>query len=160
MPRIIFALSLLCLLAACSDQTVYSEFHPTGGKGWAMENSFTYTFSAPDTVQTHDMFIYVRNDDTYPYSNLFLIASISFPDGNVVKDTLEYEMAYPDGRWMGEGYGSLRENKLWYKEGIVFPASGTYTVEVEHALRKNGNVSGEQHVPGITDVGLEIVKRD
>ena len=160
MPRIIVILFLTGLLASCSNQTVYSEFHATGSSGWSAQEAISFSFQAPDTVTTHDMFIYVRNDDSYPYSNLFLIASINFPGGEVIKDTLEYEMARPDGSWMGEGYGSLRENKLWYKEGIVFPQTGTYQVDVEHALRKNGNVEGEQQVPGITDVGLEIVKRD
>jgi gliding motility-associated lipoprotein GldH len=73
-----------------------------------------------------------------------------------VKDTLEYEMALPDGTWMGKGTGSIKENKLWYKENIIFPFNGVYTLELVQAMRKNGSVSGLETLPGITDVGLEI----
>jgi gliding motility-associated lipoprotein GldH len=104
------------------------------------------------------MFINVRNDDTFPYSNLFLITALTTPEGEVLQDTLEYSMALPDGSWLGKGSGSLKENKLWYKENIVFSSSGVYTLEVSHAMRKNGNISGVIGLDGITDVGLEITK--
>lgn len=160
MPKKLLVLIAGLLLVACSDSTVYSEFQQTGSKGWNQEQVMEFSFPAPDTLSKHDLFLYVRNDDQYPYRNLFLITTINFPTGQVIKDTLEYEMAHPDGRWMGEGLGSLRENKLWYKEAITFPSAGDYTVEVQHAIRKNGQVDGDQVVPGITDVGLEVVKRD
>jgi gliding motility-associated lipoprotein GldH len=75
-----------------------------------------------------------------------------------VRDTLEYEMAKPDGQWLGTGYGSLKENKLWYKENVVFPSSGVYTLEISHAMRKNGQVDGIVELEGITDVGYLIEK--
>jgi gliding motility-associated lipoprotein GldH len=67
-------------------------------------------------------------------------------------------MAQPTGEWLGKGVGSVKENKLWYKENIVFPQSGVYKVNVFHAMRKNGEVDGLHELDGITDVGLEIEK--
>ena len=67
-------------------------------------------------------------------------------------------MAQPDGTWLGKGYGSIKENKLWFKENIVFPSAGVYTLRLSHAMRKNGNVDGVINLEGITDVGFEIVK--
>ena len=67
------------------------------------------------------MFVNVRNDNSFPYSNLFLITEFEYPNGETFIDTLEYEMALPNGQWLGKGYGSIKENKLWYKENIVFP---------------------------------------
>jgi len=147
------------LLLSCSNNLVFSEYQATQGGGWERDEAMVYSFSAPDTLNQHDLFITIRNNDNYPYSNLFLIASLNFPDGTVVKDTLEYEMAFPDGSWMGKGTGSIKENKLWYKENIVFPFNGVYTLELAQAMRKNGSVSGLETLPGITDVGLEIEKR-
>jgi gliding motility-associated lipoprotein GldH len=104
------------------------------------------------------MYITLRNDEQYPYSNLFLIAEMTGPDGASERDTLEYEMADASGNWMGTGYGSVKENKLWYRENIVFPDSGVYTVTVSHAMRKNGSVEGILELPGVLDVGLQIEK--
>ena len=126
------------------------------GDHWGKSDSLKFEFCAPDTLNHYHLFINVRNDDHFPYSNLFLIASLNFPDGRVIKDTLEYEMALPDGTWMGKGSGSVKENKLWYKENIIFPLKGVYTLDLVQAMRKNGSVEGIQDLPGITDVGLEI----
>jgi len=150
-------IGLICL-SSCNGDLVFSEYRTTEGGIWDKDEAVKFEFPAPDTLNRYDLFINVRNDDRFPYSNLFLIASLNFPDGTVIKDTLEYEMALPDGTWMGRGAGSIKENKLWYKENIVFPFKGVYTLDLVHAMRKNGNVEGIQNLPGITDVGLEIEK--
>ncbi|MGI9551766.1 MAG: gliding motility lipoprotein GldH, partial [Aurantibacter sp.] len=125
---------------------------------WSKDSIVKFTFSEIDTLLNHNIFINVRNDQTFPYNNLFLIAELNYPSGESVRDTLEYEMALPDGTWLGKGYGSIKENKLWYKENIVFPSSGVYTLQLSHAMRKNGAVEGVANLEGITDVGFEIEK--
>lgn len=137
---------------------VKSEYRTTDNGSWNKEDILEFTFTEIDSIQKYDIFINVRNDETFQYNNLFLIAELNFPDGNTVTDTLEYEMALPDGTWLGKGFGSLKENKLWYKENIVFPSTGVYTLRVAHAMRKNGSVNGVENLEGITDVGFEIVK--
>jgi gliding motility-associated lipoprotein GldH len=146
------------LLASCNTTGVTSEYKSLNGAVWNKDDIIEFSFTKMDTVQEYNMFINVRNDDTFPYSNLFLITSLSTPEGEVLQDTLEYTMALPDGTWLGKGSGSLKENKLWYKKNIVFPVSGVYTLEVSHAMRKNGTVQGVISLEGITDVGIEITK--
>jgi len=150
----------MLFLASCNPNTVSSEYKSLNSGVWNRDNALQFTFSNMDTIQEHQMFINVRNDNTFPYSNLFLIASLTTPEGKVMQDTLEYAMALPDGTWLGKGSGSIKENKLWYKENIVFPSNGVYTLEVSHAMRKNGNVSGIIGLEGITDVGMEIIKNN
>jgi len=158
MPKILLVLLLFVLAASCGDGLVKSEFQSTDNAMWAKDNLIEFVFSEMDTLQKHDMFINVRNDNSFPYNNLFLIANLEFPDGESVTDTLEYEMALPDGTWLGKGQGSIKENKLWYKENIVFASSGVYTLRITHAMRKNGDVNGVINLEGVTDVGFEIVK--
>ena len=157
-----FWVGLLALtgLISCNETFVVYQYKATNQGFWDKNNIIEFTFTNNDTVQHHDMFINVRNDGTFPYSNLFLIAELNFPSGETVKDTLEYEMALPDGQWLGTGHGSIKENKLWDKEDIVFPNSGVYTLRISHAMRKNGDVDGINNLPGITDVGFEIVKNN
>ncbi|MBQ4913477.1 gliding motility lipoprotein GldH [Maribacter sp. MMG018] len=150
-------MSILCFFS-CNTDVVTSEYKSLNGAVWNRDDVIKFNFSEIDTVQEYNMFINVRNDNTFPYSNLFIITSLTTPEGEVLQDTMEYEMALPDGTWLGKGSGSLKENKLWYKENIVFPSPGVYTLEVSHAMRKNGNVSGIIGLEGITDVGLEITK--
>jgi gliding motility-associated lipoprotein GldH len=149
---------LLVSVVSCGENLLKSEFKSTDNGMWAKDNQIEFAFSEMDTIIKHDVFINVRNDNSYPYNNLFLIANMEFPDGESVTDTLEYEMALPDGTWLGKGYGSIKENKLWYKENIVFPSSGVYTIRLSHAMRKNGDVNGVVNLEGITDLGFEITK--
>ncbi len=145
-------------IASCNGNLVKSEFRPTDNGVWNKDSIMEFEFTEIDTVRRHNMFINLRNDEDFPYNNLFLIAELSFPSGDIVTDTLEYEMAKPDGQWLGKGFGSIKENKLWYKENIVFPSSGVYTLRLAHAMRKNGNVEGVANLEGVTDVGYEILK--
>lgn len=156
----LFFMSFLIVFASsCNDgKTIYSEYKATDNGSWGKDNIIEFTFLDMDTINAHNLFINIRNDNMFPYSNLFLIAELNYPNGETVKDTLEFEMTLPDGQWIGKGYGSIKENKLWYKENIVFPNSGVYTVQLSHAMRKNGNVEGVMNLEGITDVGFQIEK--
>ncbi len=70
----------------------------------------------------------LRNTSDYKYSNLFLIIDTKFPNGKVVTDTLEYRMTKPNGEFLGTGFADIKENKLWYKENIVFNEEGDYRI--------------------------------
>ena len=158
MRSLFFSLAATFLLCSCENNVIKSEYRSLDGAVWNKDEVLQFTFSEMDTLQEHDIYINVRNDNSFAYSNLFIIAALTSPEGRIVKDTLEYVMAEPDGTWLGKGSGSLKENTLWYKEDIVFPTSGVYTIAVSHAMRKNGTVSGIIGLEGITDVGIEILK--
>jgi len=156
MRKFFMIFALVVLASSCDTDLVRSEYRATDGGAWNKDNTFEFTFSEMDSIEAYDLFINVRNDATFPYSNLFLIAELEAPTGETVKDTLQYEMALPDGTWLGKGYGSIKENKLWYKENIVFPVPGVYNLRISQAMRKNGSINGVENLEGITDVGFEI----
>ncbi len=154
-----FLLALI-LLSSCKDSLVYSEYKPTSNGSWSREDVKEFEISEIDSLDSHNLYIMIRNDNTFPYSNLFLIAELNTPDDRVVRDTMEFEMARPDGSWLGKGAGSVIENKLWYKENIVFTSPGVYKIQLSHAMRQNGKVEGINNLKGITDVGIEVERRE
>src|SRR5690606_30417835 len=97
-----------------------------------------------------------RNNNSYPYNNLFLIVELQQPGGLTQSDTLEYMMANPDGTLMGEGFTDVKESKLWYRKGQRFPKKGKYMVNIRQAVREGGKVPGIDELKGITDVGFRI----
>ncbi len=158
MHKALILILLALLTAACNQNISFSEYQSTSNGVWNLDDVKEFIVSDLDSVSQHQVFIMVRNDNSFPYSNLFLIAELNLPGGLTIKDTLEYEMAKANGEWLGKGRGSIYENKLWYKENVVFDSSGVYRVKISHAMRKNGEVEGVVNLPGITDVGLEIEK--
>lgn len=151
-----FILSVIGIgIISCDDTQVFDQYR-TVSESWEATEKIDFTLPKLDSLKTYDLFINVRNTNAYKYSNLFLISEMKFPNGRVITDTLEYEMAAPDGNWLGTGFTDLKESKLWYKEKVRFMEEGEYTVVLQHAMRKNGEVSGIQSLEGITDIGFRI----
>jgi gliding motility-associated lipoprotein GldH len=111
-----------------------------------------------DTISANNVFINIRNNKDYEFSSLFLIAKIELPNGYKVIDTLEYEMTDAAGNWLGSGFTDLKENKLFYKENVVFSEIGTYKFNIQNATRGINDIQGKNPLKGITDVGLSIEK--
>lgn len=145
---------VLCFLG-CDDNRAFHQYQSLS-HGWDENDTISFQFNGPKASGGHDLFIHIRNDDRYPYSNLFLIVEMRYPQGNIKIDTLEYAMAYPDGRWMGKGFTDIKESKLWYQEGFFFEEGGDYSVHIAHAMRTNGQTQGIGNLEGILDVGFCI----
>ncbi len=160
MLRSILVILVLLFCLSCTEHLAYTSFRTMDSGNWGKNKAVEFTFSNLDTTMVYNMFITLRNDDQYPFSNLFLIAELNRPDGTSERDTLEYQMAEATGKWLGSGYGSVKENKFWYRENIVFTESGVYNVTLSHAMRKNGSVEGIEELPGVLDVGLQIEKNE
>lgn len=157
MRKIIAVIAIMASLVSCDKDFVFDDYKTITGE-WDIDSTVVFKVNAPDTVNAYNLFITMRNDHEYAFNNLFLITNMQFPHGKTITDTLEYEMARPDGSFLGAGSGDIKENKFWYKEGVIFDEDSTYTFSVKHAMRVNGNVEPLQTLKGVKDVGLRIEK--
>ena len=157
MPRALLVLFLGILITACEPDGVASGTKAIDG-AWSKDEIVEFKVPRLDSVQPYDVFLTLRNNNDYPFNNIFLIVAMEFPHGKVVADTLEYRMAAPDGQWLGTGIGSVKESKLWYKENVRFTEDGDYILRISQAVRNNGQVQGVTELKGITDVGYQIEK--
>ncbi|WP_291114855.1 gliding motility lipoprotein GldH [Flavobacterium sp. UBA6135] len=151
-----FALILLFILVASCDKKRVFDRYDSVGKKWHKDSIITFSFEQKDTVALHNLFLNLRNNKNYPYSNLFLIVELEDPNQKTVVDTLEYIMANPDGTLLGSGFSDTKENKLYYKEKYQFKKPGNYTVRIQHAVRNSGKINGVETLEGILDVGFRI----
>jgi len=150
------ALGLVLLLVSCDKKRVFDEYKAINGS-WKKDSIVSFSFDQKDTVSKYNLFINVRNNNSYPYNNMFLIVQLQQPGTKLTKvDTLEYQMANPDGSLLGNGFTDIKESKLWYKENVKFPKAGKYTVSIQQAVRKSGEVPGVEELDGVTDVGFRI----
>ena len=158
MRKLISIICVLISLISCDNTTVFDTYKPISKSQWHKDSIVNFTFTPIDTLSKNNVYINIRNNNDYAYSNLFLIVDIHFPDNNTIVDTLEYEMTDAEGKFLGTGFTDLKENKLEYKTNVTFPVSGKYVISVQHAMRKSGDVDGITFLEGITDVGLQIEK--
>jgi len=152
-------LSILCLLMlfSCDKNRVYDTYKSLPNE-WDSDSIISFKVEDMDTIRDYHLFLNLRNTNDYAFSNIYLITEMNYPNGKVVQDTLEYEMAFPDGQWMGKGMGDSKTSKLWYKKNVRFSEEGPYVFEIRQVMRKNGEKEGIQKLKGITEVGLRIEK--
>lgn len=157
MDRILIPAVILIavLFYSCDSKREYDEYKSISN-GWNKDSVITFDLPEMDSIPDYNLFINVRNNNDFAFSNLFLIANIEFPQGKVITDTLEYQMAQPGGEWLGTGFGDVKENRLWYKEGVRFNEPGQYKISIQHAMRKSGSENGIDTLEGITQIGLRI----
>lgn len=157
MRNFVILLFAITTLIACDSKQVYDEYktipHP-----WKRGDLMIFPFKAPDTTNSYNLFLNIRNNNEYEFSNLFLIVSVESSNNYKTIDTLEYEMTTPRGEWLGTGFSEIKENKLWLKEQFRFTENGNYNLTIEHAIRKNGNTRGIAELKGISEVGFRIEK--
>jgi gliding motility-associated lipoprotein GldH len=147
---------VLIVLISCDKKRVFDEYK-TVGNGWNKDSIVSFDLPAVDIKKQYNLFINIRDNNDYPFNNLFLIVNMEQPDKRTIVDTLEYQMANPDGSLLGEGFTDVKDNKLIYKERMKFN-SGTYKIHIKQAVRQTGKVSGVVKLEGITDVGFRIEK--
>jgi gliding motility-associated lipoprotein GldH len=150
-------LALVLLFVSCDENVFFDEYQEFDGT-WKKNKKATFTFNQNDTKSAFNLFLNIRNNNDYPYNNLFVIVNLNQPNGQVIVDTLEYEMAAPDGTLLGTGFSDIKESKLEYKSNYSFPKAGKYTVEIKQALRKTGSVKPDVDLKGVTEIGFRIEK--
>ncbi len=143
------------MVFSCDSKQIFDEYKSVPNQ-WNKDSLISFTVTPPDSTNLYNLFINIRNTSDFKFNNLFLIAEMNFPNGKTITDTLEYQMAKPNGELLGEGFTDVKENKLWYKEGVRFDEIGDYSIIIQHAMRNNGEVNGVDNLTGITDVGFRI----
>ena len=153
--KIGITLVLICTIS-CISQGGFTHYESVAKEGLSPR---PVVFSIPPSAvkeNPQNLFIRLRNNTEYEFSNIFLIAILKVGDQLVFQDTLEYAMVAPDGSWLGDGFTELKESKLWWKKGIKIPAKRPVQIEISQAIRVNGSANGISELKGIVSVGISI----
>ncbi len=155
---LLFILVLL-LIISCDKKRVFDEYKSVGN-AWHKDSIITFKLPKLESAKNYNLFVNIRDNNDFPFDNLFLIVSLEQPDKKILVDTLEYKMANPDGTLMGEGFTDIKESKLFYKEKVAFKLKGDYKVHIKQAVRQTGKVVGVNNLKGITEVGFRVESID
>jgi gliding motility-associated lipoprotein GldH len=149
--KLSIACSLLLLLGACNEGTVYEKNLKIPGANWNRQEKAVFEFDIEDTAAVYSFFLNFRHAGDYPYKNIYLFSETKSPSGKLAIDTAQMLLADNKGRWMGKGIGDIYDYRFKFKEGQLFPEAGTYVVELEQAMRVKELVN-------VTDIGISIDK--
>lgn len=140
---------LFCI--SCNKNVVYTKYKKFDNNEWFAKDTAVFEVEIEDLNSLNNISLMVRHADSYPYSNVFLFVTTTYPDGKVLNDTMEVVLANGKGEWQGSGAGDIFDFKVPIKRNVRFPLAGKYKFVFEQGMRTDP-------LPLIMDFGLEIEK--
>ncbi|MFK5856965.1 MAG: gliding motility lipoprotein GldH [Bacteroidota bacterium] len=143
-------LSIGAVFTSCNTNTVYNKYVTLPEDGWYKNNAVAFNININDSLTNYEFALDIRNTTNYRYSNLYVFLITEFPNGNISRDTIECLLANYEGKWLGKGWGEIKENRIILKSGLRFPLTGDYRFLIQQAMRVDT-------LKGIQNVGLSLV---
>ena len=151
--RIIFVFLSLLLLVCCNTNTEssYSVFEEDS---WHADSIITLNHSVVDTITKQNLYLKIRHTTDFEYQNIFL-----FVDFQEKRDTIEVTLSEKNGKWLGSGFGDVKEVEFCLAKEIIFNSKKTSNVTVEQAMRY-GDQPVITNLKGIIALGINIKKSE
>ena len=146
----IFLLTLFGIVS-CSHNEYFFEYHSFSNAEWNRDDTVVFNVNINDNSQPYNVLIELRNNNSYPFSNIWLFINYKMPDGSNRTDTIGAEVADVYGKWYGKGL-SLYNLSIPYETSIFYPDTGTFTYSFSQGMRENP-------LKGISDIGLKVSKK-
>lgn len=156
MPRQFFkyiGLLSLIVLASCDFNYTYNKNVDIADGKWFKDEAARFEVLIEDSITQQNFYLNLRNDTKYRFSNLFVFLTTHFPNGNITRDTIECVLADNSGKWLGKGWGNIKENKILLNQNLRFPLTGRYEFFIQQAMRVDT-------LEGIHSVGLAFEKTE
>lgn len=151
--KTIAGIVVVLLLAGCTRGVVFQQDAPVPDGEWDRAWVPAFAFDISDTLSPHDIYLDIRHTGDYPFSNIYVFATLTGPNGHSLTDTVECTLADATGRWYGTGAGFIHSDRVQahvlYRTRNTFPVSGRYTIRLEQAMRT-------EKLEGVIDVGVSI----
>ena len=146
----IFVLTILGIVS-CSHKEIFFDYYSFVNAEWDRDNPAVFNVKIEDNTQLYNVSIELRNNDNYPFSNIWLFIDYKTPDGNNRTDTISADLADVYGKWYGKGL-SLYNLSIPYENSVLFPDTGIYSYSIRQGMQENP-------LKGISDIGIRVSKK-
>lgn len=137
------------LLTSCTDTALMDRNVAIADRLWHYDDQPSVSAHITDTTGRYNVYLNLRHTPDYRYANIFVLVHQRYPDGSDTTERFELRLAEPDGRWLGQGSGSVYMHQQLIKANVRFPDTGKYVFTLEQHMRENP-------LPEVTDVGIRI----
>jgi gliding motility-associated lipoprotein GldH len=148
---LLFTIGYLC--TACTTPAVFEEIVTLKDDQWMKNSAVNITLPVTDSLGTYAIIFDLRNNNDYPFRNIYLFVDVVSPTGVSVRDTVEYELSDLRGNWLGKRGSYWIDHRLFYRPTVMFTSTGNYEFSIRHGMRADT-------LPGIGAVGLRLESVD
>ena len=149
----IIALAFLCVLVtACNKKTVYYHYEHTSLAGWDKNDTLTFALGPVSAPGSFVEEIGLRVSGEYPFTRLNLIVEQKNQSKQLLRvDTLVCDLVNEKGNMEGQGVSQYQY--LFRLSAMDLEEGEQLFVAVRHDMKRD-------ILPGISDIGLRLVRND
>lgn len=146
--KIAFLCCIGVLFFSCKHDVLYDQYQIIENTVWEKGKEYYFTFMVDDISVPYDLTLEIRNNNQYPYQNLWLFCGEERPVGALKRDTIECALADDFGKWYGQGI-SLFQLSIPVKKNYYFTHKGQYTFSFSQGMRND-------QLKGIQELGFRV----
>jgi len=152
--KILTSFFILIFYSCGNDNVLFLDYVDVNGS-WKKENEIKFSFES-DTAILGDLSLIIRNDSSYPFSNIYMITSIK-NNNTITRDTINYSFENNNTKWYELRSSGINSSIIPIKNSFkIFP--GQFEFNVKHSIRYLDSIMPQIKLDGILDVGLVIEK--
>ncbi len=144
------------LFFACSDPSIIVDKTVSFEQelGWIQKQPIRFEVNVDDSLANYSMYVVVRQNNAYPFYNLYFSPSIINSAGKTIQKGLAETILYDPvtGKPKGDGFGDIYEKKFLIYSDLKFPNKGKYQIQLEQSMRVDT-------LTGIVSMGLFLEKK-
>ena len=154
MRRFSFILiTLFVLILSCKDKgTLYSSHIETKG-AWLKNEPLKASLEINEGPI--DIYLILKLNEDYPFSNIYLLSSISSPDLKIT-DTVSFKFDYSENKSLLSRQMRIKTFKIPIRKNMNL--NEKTSVEISHAVRFIDSTEPVIKLEGILDVGILVNK--
>jgi gliding motility-associated lipoprotein GldH len=149
----VMALLMLVLFASCDKNVINEQNARMQDAEWNYKDQPAFTVKITDTTQLYNIYVNLRFEAEYAYSNIFFLFNISGPDSMQVHERIQCDLFDNDGLPLGKGIGDMFFVRYRIKSNYRFRKPGEYKFIFEQNMR-------EDHLKGVHDLGVRVEKAE
>lgn len=145
---IVVLFTALCF--SCDQPALYDQYQAIENTTWEKDKEYYFSFHVDDISVPYNLTLEVRNNNMYPYQNLWVFSNEEQPIGPLTRDTIECVLADEFGKWHGHGI-SLFQSSFPIRTNYRFGHAGMYTFSFRQGMR-------DSTLRGIQEIGFRVEK--
>ena len=150
----LFFVLMFFLFESCSNSNLIKPYEFSNG--WKNNEIAKFDFKVKDSESRHNLFLILRHNKNYAFSNIFMVTQLYLGDDLKHSDTLEYKLSSTSGKWLGNKKLSVVEHVLPFKENFELLKDSLYTLSVRNSMRLINEISPIQNLENVLDLGMLI----
>jgi gliding motility-associated lipoprotein GldH len=149
-----YLILLACLCFACDTKRFFEKNEDLKDERWVVSDKPSFEFVIEDTSVPYDLYCNIRNEVSYPKSNIYITYYLSDSTGKQISTALVSEFLFDKktGEPFGKsGLGDIYDHRIPLLKNYTFKNPAKYKITFEQFMRKDT-------LEGVLAVGLRIDK--